>query len=68
MEENNKSNEATQNDQRKNISGNTDASGLHQKNPPKGADKMNESFSKPASGNAQPGDSSRYANTSDNEG
>lgn len=38
-----------------------------QQDRPKGAEKMDESYSKPATDNHQRGDSSRYANTSDNE-
>ena len=34
---------------------------------PKGSEKMDESLSKPSTDNHQRGDSSRYANTSDNE-
>ena len=64
-----KTNEQTtpENGSRQNVERNTDASGLHQQRAPKGADKMDESFSKPDTNNQPAGDSSRYANTSDNE-
>lgn len=43
----------------------TDESGLHVQHPPKGSEKMDSSFS--GGTDKEVGNSSRYANTSDNE-
>ena len=62
--ENNSNPDSAQNDP---LDYTNDPSGVHVQNRPVGADQMNESYSKPESSTHEPGDSSKYANTSGNE-
>ena len=65
-EKNQSSNQADQGN-KATQSGNGGSRNSEQQNRPVGAEKMDESYSKPDPRNHQVGDSSRYANTSDNE-